>query len=231
MHRRLITGVVCLAAHLLLGSARASAQNFEFLPEVDAYYKINRSVRLNFQAKETREAGDPTQAEIGPGLDIFVKPLEKLKNAKIFDPAESKTRVLQLFAGYRYVPSGDKPTIQRLETGFIVNLPLVARIMVSDRNRFDLDWQSGGFNWRYRNRVKVQRAIHIGSYNPAPYVSAEPFYQSQYGKWGTTALYAGSLFPVSKHVSFDVYYEHQNITTKAPNRQWNQLGVMLELYF
>ena len=59
---------------------RMSAQTFEFLPEINTYYKINSKVRLDFQAKETREAGDPTQAEIGPSLDFFVKPLIALKD-------------------------------------------------------------------------------------------------------------------------------------------------------
>ena len=52
------------------------------------------------------------------------------------------------------------------------------------------------------------------SYHPGPYVSAEVFYESQYQKWNTTALYAGCLLPLSKHFQFDAYYEHQNITSK-----------------
>jgi hypothetical protein len=55
--------------------------------------------------------------------------------------------------------------------------------------------------------------------------------KSQYQKWSTTALYAGTLLPVGRHVQFDVYYEHQNITNNSPNQQLNQLGVILNLYF
>jgi hypothetical protein len=57
----------------------ASAQVDEFLPEIDAYYKVNQNVRLSFQAKETREGGDPTQAEIGPSIEFYLKPLVRLK--------------------------------------------------------------------------------------------------------------------------------------------------------
>jgi hypothetical protein len=49
------------------------------------------------------------------------------------------------------------------------------------------------------------------------HVSAEVFYEGQYQKWNTTALYAGCLFPIGKHYQFDYYYEHQNITSKRPN--------------
>jgi len=129
-----------------------------------------------------------------------------------------------LSAGYRLVLSPSKPDIQRLRLEFTSNLPLFAKAVVTDRNRADLDWSRGQFTWRYRNRVKVQRAFAIGSYKPAPYLSAEAFYQSQYAKWGTTALYVGSLFPVGKRSSLDAYYEHENITIRAQNQQLNQAG-------
>lgn len=61
-----------------------SAHAFEFLPEIDTYHNINSIVRLDFQAKETREAGDPTQAEIGPSLDFCVKPLVGLQTIPVF---------------------------------------------------------------------------------------------------------------------------------------------------
>jgi hypothetical protein len=207
------------------------AQTLQFLPEVDVYYNLKPAVRLGFQAKETREAGDPAQAEIGPSLDLFVKPLVRLENIPIFDPGGPKSRVLQLFIGYRYVPSPDKPTVERMQVGFISNLPLPAKILFSDRNRADLDWSTSPFVWRYRNRAKFQRAISVGSYKPAPYASIEFFYQSQYQKWSTTALYAGCLFPVGKRFSLDAYYEHQNITGKQPNKQLHQLGLILNMNF
>lgn len=85
--------------------------------------------------------------------------------------------------------------------------------------------------WRYRNRVSLQRRVAIGNYHPAPYISAEAFYLSQYHKWSTTALYAGCLLPLGKHYEFDPYYEHQNITSKQPIRQLNQFGLILNFYF
>jgi hypothetical protein len=216
---------------LLLLCRPASAQTFQFLPEADVYSTIHPNIRFNFQAKETRDAGDPTQAEIGPGFDFFLKPLLRLKDVTAFDLADSKSRPLQLSVGFRYVPSPDKPHTERMEPAATFHLPLVAKILLSDRNRADLDWSKNQFTWRYRNRVTLERRIKLGSYHPAPYLSGEAFYQSQYQKWSTTALYAGTLLPVGKHVQFDAYYEHQNITSKSPNQQFNQFGLILNLYF
>jgi hypothetical protein len=206
-------------------------QTLQFLPEVDAYYKVNSEVRFYFQAKQTREGGDPTQAELGPSVEFYLKPWLKLKDAAIFDLDDSKKRALVLAVGYRYLPSPNAPPENRLRLDLTSHFPMKAKILISDRNRADLDWQNGKFTWRYRNRLTVQKTLTINSYHPGPYVSAEPFYQSQYQKWSTTALYAGCLFPIGKHVQFDPYYEHQNNTGKSPNQQLNQLGLILDLYF
>lgn len=58
----------------------ATAQTDQFLPEIDVYYKLNPDLRIWFQAKQTREAGDPTSAEIGPSLDFYLKSWLKLKD-------------------------------------------------------------------------------------------------------------------------------------------------------
>ena len=215
---------------LLLPCRPASAQTFQFLPEVDTYAKLQPYIRFNFQVKETREAGDPTQTEIGPGFDFFLKPLIRLKKVTAFDPDEAKARPVQFSVGFRYVPSPDKPHVERLELAFTPHWPIFANILLSDRNRADLDWSKGQLTWRYRNKLTLERRFRINSYHPAPYVSAEVFYQSQYQKWSTTALYAGWLLPAGKHFEFDPY-EHQNVTNKPPNQQFNQFGLVLNMYF
>src|SRR5579862_5431115 len=85
-----------LVAFLLFGlpSVPASAQqDFQFLPEVDVYYKPDSNVRLNFQGKRTRENGEPVQAEIGPSIDFFLKPLIHLRKISLYDLDESKSRL------------------------------------------------------------------------------------------------------------------------------------------
>jgi hypothetical protein len=156
--------------------------------------------------------------------------LLKLQDITSFDLDDAKSRPLVLSIGYRYVPSPNKPAVNRMAV-VTFHFPMVGQTLISDRNRADLDWSNGGFTWCYRNRLTLERRFTFHSYHPAPYVSAEAFYESQYGKWSTTALYAGCLFPVSKHVQFDLYYEHENNTGKSPNGQVNALGLALNLYF
>lgn len=207
------------------------AQSGEVLPELDVHYRVQQHLRLWLQVKGTREGGAPSQAEIGPSLDFYLKPWVKLNGAAAFDVDESKSRPLVLSIGYRYLGSSSTASENRLEAVATGNVPLKGELLLSDRNRFDFDWQVEQYSWRYRNRVSFARAIRIRGYHPRPYVSAEFFYDSKYSKWSDTALYAGCFFPVRRHIQFDVYYEHQNNTGKAPNQQLNQLGLALNLLF
>jgi hypothetical protein len=215
---------------LVLG-IHASAQTDQFLPEIDVYYKLNSDLRIWFQAKQTREAGDPTSAEIGPSLDFYLKSWLKLKDVTAFDLDDSKARPIIFSVGYRYLPYPNAPSEDRFEPVVTFNFPIKGRLLLSDRNRADLDWKSGDFSWRYRNRVQFERTARIHSYHLRPYASVEFFYESQYENWSDTAIYAGCLFPIGKHVQFDPYYEHQNSTGKSPNQQLKQFGLILNLFF
>ena len=90
------------------GSAQTS-QEAQFLPEMDAYSKLNPHVRASLQAKDTRDGGDSTQAEIGPSIEFYLKPLIRLKEITLFDLDDAKARPLVLAAGYRYLSAPGKP--------------------------------------------------------------------------------------------------------------------------
>jgi hypothetical protein len=205
-----------------------SAQEAEFLPELDVYLKLDASVRLMAQAKNTREGGDPTQLAIGPGLELYTKPLVRLKKVTSFDLDDAKSRPLVVAAGYRYLTGS--PSTNRMELAATSHFPAKPGLLLSDRNRSDLDWSDGKFKWRYRNKLEIEKPLAIRSYHPAPYASVEVYYESQYQKWSTTEVYVGCLLPIKKHFELDPYYEHQNNTGKSPNRQLDGIGLALNVY-
>ena len=209
----------------------ARAQDTQFIPEVDGYLKLNSGVRTYLQAKDDREGGDSTQFAIGPSIQFYLKPFIKLKRVTVFDLDDSKSRVLVLEVGYRYITAPDAPSENRMVLAFTSNFPMKANFLITDRNRADLDWKNGSFTWRYRNRLTLERTFAIHSYHLIPYVSAELFYESQYSKISTTSIYAGSLFPVGKHVEFNPYYEHDNNTNKHPNKQVSSAGLAVYFFF
>lgn len=152
----------------------AKAQTFQVLPEIDAYDKFDPNWRVYFQAKETREGGEPTTAEIGPSLNFHLKSLEKLREIAAFDLDKSKYHLLLFSVGYRFLPTPGEPPTNRFEPYFIVHLPAPGRILLSDRNRADLDWKSGYFSWHYRNRLDVERPWKFRGYHLSPYAADSP---------------------------------------------------------
>ena len=203
----------------------------QFIPEVDAHLTVNSRIRTYLEAKNDRDGGDPQQFGIGPSVQFYLKPLIKLKKVTVFDLDDSKSRFLVLETGYRYITAPNSPSENRIITAATANFPLKAFFFLSDRNRFDWDWKNGAFTWRYRNKLTLNRTFSISGYHLIPYVAAEPYYESQYGKWSTTSLYGGCLFPVGRYVQFNSYYEYENNTGKHPNQTDHAVGVALNLYF
>jgi len=207
------------------------AQDTQFLPEIDAHLTLNSYLRSYLQAKDDREGGDPQQFTFGPSVQFYLKPLLKLQHVTFFDLDDAKARPLIFESGYRIITAPGTPNENRAIEAVTLHLPLFANIVLTDRNRADLDWKAGKFTWRYRNKLTLERTFAIHSYHLIPYVAAEPFYESQYKKWSSTDLYAGCLLPVGRHVEFNPYYEFENDTGKKPNKQQYYVGLALYLFF
>jgi hypothetical protein len=207
---RICLGLLCPC---FVGVALRS-QDTQFLPEIDAHLTINSYMRAYLQAKDDREGGDPEQFTFGPSIQFYLK-----------------SRPMVLESGYRIITAPNTANENRATEAVTFHVPLVLGLLAYDRNRTDLDWKNGLFTWRYRNKLTVERTVSVASYHLIPYVAAEPFYESQYNKWSATDLYAGSVFPVGRHVEFNLYYEHENDTGKRPNRQNNYVGLCLYLFF
>ena len=84
---------------LLFAFTAANAQSVQFLPEVDSYLKVNSMFRVYSEAKDDQDGGDSTQFTIGPSLEMYLKPLLKLKTITAFDLDDSKVRALVFEAG------------------------------------------------------------------------------------------------------------------------------------
>lgn len=200
-------------------------------PEVDTYLNLSSYVRLSFFAAETWEEGQETSAEVGPNIDLFIKPLMKLKRIAGFQLDQSKERLLMLRLGYHYMPATNGPTEYRGIIEGTGRYPLRGGVVVSDRNRVDLRDIGGEFSWQYRNRLAAERTFAIKNYHFTPYIRAEGYYDDRFQKWSKTAQTFGVVLPIKKHCEIEPYYEHQNITSTAPNRQVNAFGFVVSLYF
>ena len=209
----------------------AFSQTTEAFPEVNVYANVNSSARFAFEVKRTRENGELTQLEFGPSFDFHLKPLLKLKSRTLHDLDRSKKRVLAFSIGFHRLTLGTSPDVNRAIFQTTFHLPFQGGLLISNRNRGELNFSNGDLTWRYRNRTTFERSIEIHSYHLSPYASAEFYYDSKYHKWSSTALYAGAIFPLGKHFQIDPYYEHENNTGGKPNQQINAFGIITNIHF
>lgn len=228
---RLLCNRLALLLILFAASLARSQQTAQFWPEIDTYIKLSPTFRLMFNASTTQEAGTTIGSQFGANLDLFAKPLFKLKRFTVFQLDESKSRPLTIRIGYNRLPNGDKPPENRVVLDATPRYPLKAGFLVADRNRADLRWINGDFSWRYRNRLMVERTFAIHNYHFTPYVRGEAYYVSTVGKWSRTTEDIGFLFPIRRRAEIEGYYEHMNDTSKSPNQQTHGIGLVLSLYF
>ena len=215
--------------------AQEPTTRWELWPEIDVYIHLKPKVRLLLLGTVSKTAEDGElrnakgfEAQIGAHVDY-------IPNQHII-----------LRAGYRYgtsVGSTDDPFKEhRLITEQTLRQMLPGDLLLSDRNREDFRFIDGDFSFRYRNRVTLERELHLFKGRTiTPYVSGEIFYDTRYDTWNRNrfavgvqaALRAGPLRKMlmpKRQVILDLYYMRQN-DSRSETQHVNGIGAALTFYF
>src|SRR5467141_1686069 len=99
-----------IALSLLFACVSMSGQTVQFLPEVDTYLKLKPMLRVYVENKDDRDGGDSTQATSGPSIQLYFKPLLKLKN----------------------ITAPNEPIDNRFLTAVTFNFPMKAGFLITD---------------------------------------------------------------------------------------------------
>ena len=224
---------------LLTSTQAARAQDptthNEFWPEIDVYINVKPKVRLYLLGTVSKAVEDGEfrnaqgyEGQIGVHVDY-------IPNEHVI-----------LRTGYRYGTSvGDNQDSfkeHRLLTEQTFRQLIPGDFVLSDRNREDFRFVNGDFSFRYRNRVTLEREIHLfKGRNITPYVSGEIFYDTRYKTWNRNRFAVGvqqslrrgplrkMLLP-KRQVILDLYYMRQN-DSRAEIQHVNAVGAALSFYF
>jgi Protein of unknown function (DUF2490). len=207
----------------------------EFWPEIDVYINVKPKVRLYLIGTISKSVEDGEirnaqsfEAQIGAHVDYI--------------PNDH----LILRAGYRFgtsVGEADSPYKEhRILTEQTLRKLLPGDLLLSDRNREDFRFVSRDFSFRYRNRVTIEREIHLFKERTiTPYASAEIFYDTRYNAWNRKRFSIGfqqsmrrgplrrMLLP-KRQVILDLYYMRQN-DSRSETQHVNAIGAALQFYF
>jgi len=207
----------------------------EVWPEIDVYIDLKPKVRLFLLATLGKAVEDGEifnaqayEAQIGIHIDYLPNKHVILRN------------------GYRYGTAvgqnADDFKEHRILTEQTFRKLLPGNLLLSDRNREDFRFLNGAFSFRYRNRVTIEREVHLFKERSiTPYVTGELSYDTRYDIWNRnryavgvqTSLRAGPLRKMllpKKQVILDIFFLRQNDSRANPPHV-NGLGAALSLYF
>lgn len=202
------------------------AQDSQWWPELDTFWNVNQKTRLSFFVKRSTDGNTYDSVEYGPNFDFSLKALRKGPRTN----DATKFKYLSFRIGYRYFSNTDGPNENRVILQLTPRFPLPWSLLLSDRNRSDLRWISGKFNWRYRNRLALERSFRIGSASVTPFVRDEIYYESRFDGWVQNDYAIGVSVPLGRRLEAEPYYKRQNHSRSTP-RHVNAIGLKFSLYF
>jgi hypothetical protein len=104
------------------------------------------------------------------------------------------------------------------------------RWRISDRNLGERRFMVSGQEWRYRNRVEFRRPMAVIQKQLNVFVWDEVYYSSSAGRWYRNRFAVGAGRRLSKRLSIDLFYVHQNDGISRPG-DLNGVGMTLKTRF
>lgn len=224
--------LINLIGLILLSGAAVEAQtpnaDPQVWPSVIVNYDLRPKVRL--QAWQVLEAGDSyRQWTTGARLSYRMR---RLLIPSRRDNDEENLHILVIAAGYEFLRTSQNGKIKhenRFGLAGTGHFTPGAGLLLTDRNRIEFRWVDGTYNFRYRNKVVIDRHFKAGRFSFIPYASGEMFWDRNHHLWNENQYAFGSQFPYKTHLMVDAYYLHKNCTTCNP-KSVNVLGLTVNLF-
>lgn len=149
------------------------------------------------------------------------------------DIDDENEHLLVLGAGYEYLQTLQTNNTKRENRVIVQGTGRHhpgAGLLLTDRNRLEFRWVNGVYNFRYRNKLAVNRPFRIDKFRFTPYASGELFWDRNHHSWSQNEYSFGVQLPYRQRLMLDTFYLHQNCTT-CSHQHANVLGLTLNLYF
>jgi hypothetical protein len=175
---------------------------------------------LNFSFQRWRTGG------------LLSKRIKPILNLHLRDIDEDSDHYLVLGGGYEYLHTivQGRLAIENTIIGQATPHVLLAGLLVGDRNRTEFRWINRVHNFRYRNRLTVNRQTEIGTFRFAPYAYGELFYNSTLRSWNQREYATGVQFPYKSRAMLDTYWLRESCTG-CSHRSVDMIGITVNLYF
>ena len=205
----------------------------ELWPELDVFWKLSQSLRLDFTAKSTRDQDESNfDRAAGVYLDIFFPRFKPILFRRISELDDTRMQRIKVRVAYQYLHSFRQTPVVVEHRPFVDGTwtwVFPRDFLASDRHRFEFRVKNGVYSWRYRNRFRLERDLRLAGHALTPFVSAEAFYDSAPAAWNRFRFQAGTVVPLGRYFEVESYYARQ-ITEYSSIRNLNALGLKLNIY-
>jgi hypothetical protein len=203
----------------------------QFWPEVDTYFRLNDRMRIYVPASRTREGTDDSDQDGTAGIyfDYYAVPIYGFH---LYGPSNvPRLHRLLLRVGYGYTAGGDgSPATNTMTAEATWRLTIPWKVLISDRNRFDLNFTGGDFDPRYRNRIRIDRTFDLGTWALNPYAYGEFFYDFDDGAWLKTRATIGFEVHVWERVVPELYFQRDYGTGAGTTGDVRGFGLVVSIY-
>ena len=219
---------------LLIASVGIRAQSspavFEFDPGLTVAVDLNKVVRLDFATgRENTEELGSAKWKVSGGASFRLKPLRKTF-LDLLDTDKQHKYVLGVAYEFGRTLEGERTIREhRIMADGTFRYTMPARVLLTDRSRFEFRWVDHDFHWRYRNRLFFERPLKIEKLKFSPFGGAEAVWDRRYTSWNIFKFTGGVQFRLIRRSSLDVFYERQRCVT-CTNTNTNIFGLTLNIY-
>jgi uncharacterized protein DUF2490 len=212
-------------------AGQTSSTAKEVWPAVHATFELQPKTRLLvFVEKHNGEDFSLAQWKVGAIVSYRMK---RILEAHRSDIDEENEYNLVVGGGYEYVQTNQNDETKREHRIILQSTPKYipgAGVLMQDRNRVEFRWTDGAYNFRYRNKLTIDRPFKEGVFRFTPYAAGELFWDRNHHAWNQNQYAFGVQLPYKRRLMLDTYYLRQNCTTCSQDPV-NVFGVTLNVYF
>ena len=198
---------------------------------ISASFELGERTRVAATAeKHDGEEGGRVQRMVGAIFSYRMKRFGKHLTGEVDQENQYN---LVLGAGYEFVQTGQNGGIKNEHRLVLESTPkyvIGLGILAQDRNRAEFLWIAGTYDFRYRNRLTVERPLRLKKLRLSPFVAGELFWDRNSHSWNQNQYAFGIQWPIRKVFKFNTYYLRQNCTTCSTD-PLDVLGLTANFYF
>jgi hypothetical protein len=203
----------------------------EFWPTFNANFELSERISLRgYVERYNGEDGNLRERKIGASFSYRRKRILKKHQPDVDEDNEFN---LVVGAGYEFVQTDQGDSNKHQHVMILHATPryiIGGNLLLQDRNRLEFQFPEGTYNFRYRNKLSIQRPFRINNFRLTPYISGELFWDRNRDSWNKNRYAFGWQFPFRKSFMLDTYYQRENCTTCGLNHL-NIFGLTFNLYF